>query len=184
MHLVEKQNRLPARGRPDLLGLRNRRPDVLDARHDRRQRYEVRIGGRRDDARNRGLAGSRRAPEYHRVWATGFDRPAQRPAFADEVRLPCDVGELDGPHAIGKRPLYLAVVLEQIPQTVPPGFPRGSPCPRGKPELDALTPAAHAQPCNGKARQYPRCVRNEVKPLGGPVAHRTLKQLDQGTEGK
>ena len=45
----------------------DRRADVLDAGHDRRERDELRVRGLRDEARQRRLAGARRSPEDERV---------------------------------------------------------------------------------------------------------------------
>src|SRR5262249_2337228 len=77
--------------------------DFLDAREHRAERNEVRARDRRDDARQRRLAGSRRPPENDRTQAVLLDGHAERTAGAEQRVLADDVVERAGPPAFGER---------------------------------------------------------------------------------
>ena len=108
VHLVQEQQRRPpvrrARGARRL----DRRADVLDAGHDGRQRDELRVGGGRDQARERRLAGARRSPEDQGVQLPGADRGGERLAGTQQVALADELLERARAHAVrewAKQPL-------------------------------------------------------------------------------
>ena len=92
-----------AAARAQLLRLLDGGAHVLDAGHHGRQRDELGIAGARDQARERGLAGARRAPQDHRMQAAALEQAAQRLARREQVRLADELVEARGPHAVGQR---------------------------------------------------------------------------------
>ena len=85
---------------PDLL---DRRADVLDAREDRREGQELRLGVSRDEARERRLAGARRSPEDHRVHLAGLYETPERLPISQQVPLADELVQGPRTHAIGER---------------------------------------------------------------------------------
>ncbi len=103
-----------------VLGLGDGRAHLDDARHHRRQRDEVRADGVREEPREAGLAGARRAPQQDRRQVPAGDAAAERPALADEVGLPDELLEVARAHARGER-LSLGRWLEERLGTGAPG---------------------------------------------------------------
>ena len=64
-----------------------------------------RIRAVRDQARERGLAGAGRPPQDHRVRPAGLERPAQRRAGTEQVRLPDELVEGLRAQPVGQRPV-------------------------------------------------------------------------------
>jgi len=83
------------RGRHDVL-------DLPDPREHRAELHEVGPGHVGHDARERGLAGARRAPEDDRVEYVPLDRFAQRHPRRENVLLPDDLVERPGANPIGE----------------------------------------------------------------------------------
>ncbi|MDZ7800955.1 MAG: hypothetical protein U5K81_09225 [Trueperaceae bacterium] len=109
MDLVDEQQR-PAPTSLALRGGRHGLADVLHAGQHRVQRNELRPRRPRDDPRQGGLAGPRRAVEDHAGQPVGLDRPAQQPARPQDVVLADELLQRARPHARRER---LAFGLEQ-----------------------------------------------------------------------
>ncbi len=103
VHLVDEQNGVAAARLPVELCLLDRRADVLDAREDRREGQELRLGVSRDEARERRLAGARRSPEDHRVHLAGLDETPERLPLSQQVPLADELVQGPRTHAIGER---------------------------------------------------------------------------------
>ena len=99
-------------------GLVDHGPDLLDAREHGGELEVVRAGLAGDDARERGLAASRRPPQDHREDAVLLGRHADDRPLAHEVRLPDELGQAARPHAFGQGPaglgLFFGVVVEDV----------------------------------------------------------------------
>jgi hypothetical protein len=91
MHLVDEQDGAAPLLRHHL-GLLHRLADVLDAGKHRRERDELGIEAIRHQARQRGLADARRAPEDHRMRRARGEGQAQRLALADQMALADHLG--------------------------------------------------------------------------------------------
>lgn len=76
--------------------------DVLDAAQHGADGDELRIKGIGHQARNRGLAHSRRPPEYATVRATRLEGQAQRHALSQHMLLADDFGQSVRPQALGQ----------------------------------------------------------------------------------
>ena len=100
--LVDEQDGVLA-ARQVLLGLVDRRPDILDAGQHRRQRDEFAIEGIRGQARQRGLAHARRPPQDHRVRAARLEDEVQRLALAQQVALADHFADGLGAQGFGQR---------------------------------------------------------------------------------
>jgi hypothetical protein len=85
------------------------RADVLHAGHHRREREEFGIGALRDQARERGLAGARGAPQHHRVQLAARNRLAQRLTRSEQMSLTDELREGARPHPIGQRTQAIAL---------------------------------------------------------------------------
>ena len=105
--LVEEEDGPRAVEGEPVLGLGDRRADLGDARHDRRQRREVGADLRGEQAGEARLARARRAPQQERREVAAGDAAAQRPALADEVLLADELGRgraaASGPPAAAAR---------------------------------------------------------------------------------
>ena len=69
----------------------------------RAERHESRLRRVGDEARERGLAGARRAPEDDRLQQVALDRLAQRLARAEQLLLADELVERARPHPLGER---------------------------------------------------------------------------------
>ena len=101
--LVEEAERAPAHLGQVLAGLVDDAPHVGHAGGDGRERHEPRAGGLRGQARQRGLAGARRAPQDQRDQPPLGEHPAQRGARAQRRVLPHDLVERGRTHPVGQR---------------------------------------------------------------------------------
>ena len=103
VYLVEEQQRRATLARPHCARGFDRGADILHARHDGRQRDELRVGGLRDEPRQRRLAAARRTPEDQGMKLPRGDARRQRLAGPEDVLLPDELLEIARPHAIGER---------------------------------------------------------------------------------
>ncbi len=101
--LVDEENRAASDPAPGLLGLGHDRADFLDAREDRAERNEPRPRDLCDEARERGLAGSGRAPENDRLQAVVIDGLAQGTTGAEQHLLADELVERPRAHPLGER---------------------------------------------------------------------------------
>src|SRR5690606_11745202 len=76
---------------------------ILDPGVGRRNGLEARAGPRRDDPRERGLAGPGRAPEDHAGDPIGLDGPAKQAPGPRQVLLADVLVKGPRPHALGER---------------------------------------------------------------------------------
>ena len=100
--LVDEQHRpLPLlvapRGR-----LGDRLAQLLDARHDRRERHEPRVRLRRQQPAERGLPGPGRAPQNQRRQLSRLERAPQQLSRPEQVCLPDKLAERPRPHPLGQ----------------------------------------------------------------------------------
>lgn len=155
MNLVHEQNRVLAT-RQILFCLIHGCADVLDAREYRRQGNELAIEGLRRQARQRGLAHTRRPPKNHRVRPARLKRQTQWPAFSQQVRLPDHIGQLMGTKRLGQR--WRRLQFEQIrhgaivagtrkPFDKQPGPEKYDDLMKVYPDLQ-IAPSAHAEKSN------------------------------------
>ena len=112
MDLVEEEDRPLLVERETVLGLGDRRPDVGDAAHHRRQRHEMGADLLGEEAGEARLAGARRTPQQGRGEVAPGDAPAERAALADEVLLADELLEAARPHP-GRERLLLGRRLEE-----------------------------------------------------------------------
>lgn len=106
--LVEEEDGLLAVAADGAPGSVDDRPDLLDARGDRRQFHEPLVRRLGDDVREGGLSDARRTPEDHRGGAGGAavplaHEPAQRRSGLEQVLLPHHLVEGAGAHPDGQR---------------------------------------------------------------------------------
>ena len=120
MDLVDEQQRARAELIAALRGLRDRLADLLDAGVDRRQRDELGLQRLAEQARERGLAAARRAPQQR---AMGSSRPGARfdrmLAGREQVLLADQLGERAGPHPLGERLARMALASALAEQVHP-----------------------------------------------------------------
>ena len=128
VHLVDEQHAVFPLLRPAALRLGDDLADLLHPGQHRREREEAGVRVRGDEPSQGRLAGAGRPPEDHRVGAARLDGDAQRPAGAEEVRLPHQLVEGAGPHAVGEGPRHPGGRLEEC---FLPGHDH--PAPRGEP---------------------------------------------------
>ena len=83
--------------------------EVGDAGKDRGDLLEVKIGGPRQEARHRGLAGAGRAPEDERAERARLQHARESAVGAKQMILPDHVSELVGAQLVGKRPRRVAL---------------------------------------------------------------------------
>src|SRR4051794_17543729 len=103
MDLVEEEDGPLLVESEPVLGLGDRRSDLRDAAHDRRERDEMGadlLGEEPGEAR---LAGSGRAPEERRGEMATGDAATERTAVTDKMLLPDELGERSRPHPGGER---------------------------------------------------------------------------------
>ena len=109
--LVDEQDRVLA-ARQVLLGLFDRGADVLHARQHGGQGDEFAAEGIGRQARQRGLAHARRAPQDHRMGLAGLEHQVQRLAGAQQMALADDF--VDGARAQGFGQWRGRLVFEQV----------------------------------------------------------------------
>src|SRR6185436_16041934 len=122
VHLVHEQDGAAPAGGERLLGRLHGVADVLDAREHRRERDELRLEALRHQARERGLARARRAPEDHGVRLARLEGEAQRLARPEQVALPDYLVDRLRSQPLGerRRRLYLEEVIHFSPRTSAP----------------------------------------------------------------
>jgi hypothetical protein len=103
MDLVDEDDGAAAEAAASILRHHHDVLDLLDAGEDRAEGDELGGGHVSDHARERRLAGSRRAPEDDRLQEVALDRLAQRPSLADQLVLTLDLVERAWPHAFRQR---------------------------------------------------------------------------------
>ena len=164
--LVDEEHRAPALRTQPLTGAPDHRLDVGLAGRDRRELFERRFRARRDDARERGLAGAGRAEEDRRRHAVLLDRPPQRRPLAHELRLAGELVERSRAHAVGERRVrrapLLGRVVEQAHEGTLGGFEQAEPrcLARGVLALGAVEPGRCAALLSGRTGAAARsCVR-------------------------
>jgi hypothetical protein len=101
--LVDEEQGAPAGRGAQPLGVGHDALDLGDPRDHRREGHE--LGARRggDQARERRLAGPRRAPEDQGRHPVRFDHPAQEAVRPDDRPLADDLVEGPGPQPLGER---------------------------------------------------------------------------------
>src|SRR5690349_17154327 len=119
MHLIQEQQRRTALSGTCLARRLDRRADILDSGHNRREGDELRAGGLRDETRERRLAGAGRPPQDERVQLACLDAGRQRLPGTEQVALPDEFGELARPHAVRERAQRI-VHLRGVPMTSAP----------------------------------------------------------------
>jgi hypothetical protein len=106
MNLVDEQQRAAAH-QATLLGGVEDLAQVGDAGKDRRQHLEMQVDLLRDQARERGLAAARRAPQDHRGDLPRRQHAPDRRIRADQVILADDLLQALRAQAVGQRPRRL-----------------------------------------------------------------------------
>jgi len=113
VHLVNEKQRAPPLG-PVLARKIHRGTDLLHARKNGRKGMEGETGVVGQHPGQRGLAGSRGAPEDHGVELSLFDGAAQGPALAQDVGLSLVLAQGAGPHAVGQGPAGQRLGSEEV----------------------------------------------------------------------
>src|SRR5439155_26611928 len=113
MDLVHEEDGLAAAPRKLGLGCLHRFADLLHAGKHRRNRDELGVEGRRHEARDGGLAGSRRTPEDHGMRLAGFESQAHRLASDAAMLLADDYVDRARAQGLRKRGSRL-LLAEQI----------------------------------------------------------------------
>ncbi len=103
MNFVDEEDGAPAAPAAVVLGFGHHRANLLDAREHGAEGHEPRPGHAGDDARERRLAGSGRAPQDDRLQAIALDRAAQGPARAEQILLADELVERLRAHPLGER---------------------------------------------------------------------------------
>ncbi len=116
MHLVEKQNRVARAAQA--ARLLDHRADVLDSRLHRRQSDEFRMRSLGHQARQRGFAGARRAPQNHGMRMAGLERAAQRRTRPQQMRLSDELLEGLRAQPISQRPIRAVAVRHWPPRPI------------------------------------------------------------------
>ncbi len=78
--------------------------EVGNAREHRRELLEMELESGREQPRDGGLAGARRAPEHDRMRPSLRDHPSDRALGLEQMILAHHFGKRLGPQAIGQRP--------------------------------------------------------------------------------
>src|SRR5688572_33049695 len=103
MHLIEEQHATAAAFGAHYTRALDGLTDVLDSGHHGGKLHELCVRLARDEAREGGLAGTRRPPEDQRVQLPLFERTAQWFAGPDDLVLADKLVERARAHAVGKR---------------------------------------------------------------------------------
>jgi len=103
MNFVDEEDRSPAAPAAVVLGFGHHGTNLLDAREHGAEGHEPRPRHAGDDARERRLAGSGRAPQDDRLEAIALNRAAQGPARAKEILLADELIECLRAHPLGER---------------------------------------------------------------------------------
>src|SRR6185436_11958125 len=103
MHFIEEQHRPPPGFLARFAGALRGGANVLHASHDGGERDELGVACLRDEARERRLARTGRAPQDHRMQMPAFEHPPQRLAGPQQMCLPDVLVERRRPQTIRER---------------------------------------------------------------------------------
>ena len=147
--LVEEEDRRPPAG-PALAGAGDHLSHLGAPGLDRGQLLERRVGVLGRQPRERGLAGSRRAIEDHRMRVAGLERDAQRRARREQVLLADELVQRARSHAGGERAVRRRPVIRsflgRVEQPLHDGYLRAA----VRSELSPSPPCSPSGPAWGR----------------------------------